>query len=119
MPADDRTSDKVRRVIMQKLGSQKVSLERVSKELGLSARSLQRRLAEEGVGFRELITGQRRLIAESLLTRARRGAITGIALSAGYSDAAVLSRAFRGWTGESPRDFVKRRKRDATGETVS
>ena len=119
MPADDRTSDKVRRVIMQKLGSQKVSLERVSKELGLSARSLQRRLAEEGVGFRELITDQRRLIAESLLTRARRGAITGIALSAGYSDAAVLSRAFRGWTGESPRDFVKRRKRNTAGETVS
>lgn len=112
MLVDDIMSEKVRRIIAQKLGSQQISLARVAKELGLSARSLQRRLAEEGIGFRELINGQRRQIAESLLLRGGRGRITGIALTAGYSDAAVLSRAFRGWTGESPREFVKRQREE-------
>lgn len=113
MVNNDTMSEKVRRIIAQKLGSQSVSLERVAKELGLSARSLQRRLAEEDTGFRELVNGQRRLIAESLLARGKRGSITGVALTAGYSDAAVLSRAFRSWTGQSPREFIKRRKQQS------
>lgn len=112
MLIDTSTVEKVRRIIAQKLGSQQVSLERVAKELGLSTRSLQRRLADEGVGFRDLVNGQRRQIAESLLSLGNPGAITRIALTAGYSDAAVLSRAFRGWTGESPREFAKRQKRE-------
>ena len=78
-----------------------------ARRLGLSRRSLRRRLAEEGTGFR------------ALLDEVRFGLVTGylentplsldeIAARTGFSDAANLSHAFRRWTGESPGSWRRR-----------
>jgi AraC-like DNA-binding protein len=88
------------------LGSGPLTLPSVAQELGLSARSFQRRLAEERTSFRNLVRDQRRTLAESLM-KDRSATVTDVAHTVGYSETAVLSRAFKVWTGASPRAFAR------------
>ncbi len=102
----------VNSLIARRLGSAPLSLPSMAEELGLSARSFQRRLAEERTSFRSLVRDQRRTLAESLM-KDPSATVTGVAHTVGYAETAVLSRAFKAWTGASPRAFV-RRERHAT-----
>ncbi len=79
-------------------------IEAVAEIAGLPVRSLQRRLRAEGHSYSELVEQARYQAARQLL---RDGgiAITEIALDVGYSDAANFNRAFRRWTGVTPREF--------------
>jgi AraC-like DNA-binding protein len=99
-------------LIARRLGSGPLSLPSVAQELGLSARSFQRRLAEERTSFRSLVRDQRRTLAESLI-KDRSATITAVAHTVGYAETAVLSRAFKVWTGASPRAFVRRERHAA------
>jgi AraC-like DNA-binding protein len=74
----------------------------LSRRLQISRRSLQRQLAARGASFEGL--SRRAMLDRSsdLLTRA---SVTAAALDLGYSDPAHFSRAFRRWTGESPREW--------------
>jgi AraC-like DNA-binding protein len=72
-----------------------------ARHLGLSRRSLRRRLAEEGTGFRALVDEVRfGLVAGYLENTAL--SLDEIAARTGFSDAANLSHAFVRWTGETP-----------------
>ena len=79
-------------------------LDGVAAAMGVSVRTLQRRLAEHGLEFSAIIDGVRREKAMALLADASRD-LTGIALDLGYSDATSFSRAFRRWTGVAPGRF--------------
>jgi AraC-like DNA-binding protein len=70
--------------------------------LGVSARTLQRRLKEEGLVFKDMVETIRRGIARQYVHHSD-VALTDIALMLGYSELSAFSRAFRRWTGESPR----------------
>lgn len=82
-----------------------VSLARVAERLSLSARSLQRHLAERGLTFRALSDEVRELEAQRLMTRLP---LHEVAARLGYADPAALRRARRRWTGRAaahgPRD---------------
>lgn len=79
-----------------------------ARHLGLSRRSLRRRLAEEGASFRALADEVRfGLIAGYLENTAL--SLDEIAARTGFSDAANLSHAFRRWTGETPGRWRGRR----------
>ena len=69
--------------------------------LGISVRTLQRRLAESDLRFETLLRTTLLDVAAHLLseTSAR---VLDIALDLGYSDHAHFTRAFRSWTGLSP-----------------
>jgi AraC-like DNA-binding protein len=101
-------------VIARRLGSGPLSLPSIAQELGLSARSFQRRLAEERTSFRSLVRDQRRTLAESLI-KDRSATVTAVAHTLGYAETAVLSRAFKVWTGASPRAFLRRERHAAAG----
>ncbi len=101
-------------VIARRLGSGPLSLPSIAQELGLSARSFQRRLAEERTSFRSLVRDQRRTLAESLI-KDRSATVTAVAHTVGYAETAVLSRAFKVWTGASPRAFIRRERHAAAG----
>ena len=79
-------------------------VETVAEIAGLPVRSLQRRLRAAGYSYSELVEQARYQAARELL---RDGdiKITEIALDVGYSDAAHFNRAFRRWTGLTPREF--------------
>lgn len=80
------------------------SLDEVAKALGVSPRTLKRQLAGEGAKFSQLLEEQRRERA-TLLLRASELRIEEIAERLGYSDPANFVRAFRKWTGMTPRAF--------------
>jgi AraC-like DNA-binding protein len=71
---------------------------------GTSVRSLQRRLAEAELSFSELLEEARFETAQRLLHDPSRKVIA-ISAELGYTDSANFTRAFRRWTGLSPRDF--------------
>jgi AraC-like DNA-binding protein len=99
-------ANQVNYVIARRLGAGAITLPAIAQELGLSARSFQRRLSEESTTFRDLVRSQRRTLAESLM-KDRSATITAVAHTVGYSETAVLSRAFKLWTGSSPRTYAR------------
>jgi AraC-like DNA-binding protein len=99
-------SRQVNYLIARRIGLGPLSLPAIAAELGLPPRSFQRRLAEERTTFRRLVRDQRRSIAESLMKN-RSTTVTAVAHTVGYAETAVLSRAFKSWTGTSPRTFAR------------
>ena len=69
-------------------------------------RCLQRHLAEEGHSFSALLRQTRLEMAVEMIGSGRR--TTDIGLELGYTDTANFIRAFRSWTGVSPRGFRRR-----------
>lgn len=80
------------------------SLVQLAKALGLSERTLQRRLEERGIRFRTLIDDTRKKRAMQMLSTTH-VSISEIAWQTGYADLASFNHAFRRWTGKSPRSF--------------
>lgn len=76
-------------------------IERVARTLGLSERSLQRKLNEEGTSFKDVLDDVRREIACGYL-RDPRHSISDIAFLVGFSEISAFSRAFRRWTDLAP-----------------
>lgn len=73
----------------------------VARSLGLSVRSLHRRLAEDGMSFRTLTEETRKELAEGLL-RDPRYSLSDIAFLTGFSEQSAFNRAFKRWIGRSP-----------------
>jgi len=79
----------------------------VARHLHLSTRSLHRHLREEGASLQRLKDEVRRARAEELLLRTDQE-VKQIARAVGFADEKAFSRAFRAWTGESPRGLRRR-----------
>jgi AraC-like DNA-binding protein len=79
-----------------------------ARHLGLSRRSLRRRLAEEGTGFRALVDEVRFGLVAGYLENTPLS-LDEIAARTGFSDAANLSHAFRRWTGDTPGQWRSQR----------
>lgn len=72
--------------------------------LGLSVRSLQRRLNDAGVSFSMLRDETRMREALILLTESRLS-LAELALRLGYSEESAFSRAVKAWWGQGPREL--------------
>ena len=79
-------------------------LPRIAKKMNMSVRTLKRKLEADGTTYSELLEEQRRAKAMLLLRRPDLG-VEEIAVRLGYSDAANFTRAFRRWTGITPKAF--------------
>ena len=80
------------------------NMKRVVAAAGMSARSFQRQLKEEGASFSDLLADIRR--SETLKRLKEQNlTIAAIASDLGYSDQATFTRAFRRWTGVPPSRF--------------
>ncbi|HKU40545.1 MAG TPA: AraC family transcriptional regulator ligand-binding domain-containing protein [Polyangiales bacterium] len=75
----------------------------LARSLGMAERTLKRRLAELGTSYTQLLEAERQARAIALLRG--EASVDHIADQLGYSDAANFTRAFRRWTGKSPRAF--------------
>lgn len=89
-----------------------VALEEAALALGLSPRTLHRRLHDEGSSFRAVKDALRRDLALARLGKTS-DSVARIAADLGYSEPSAFFRAFQGWTGEAPsawrRRFASRR----------
>lgn len=97
----DSTAVRVRRLLIEILARGGATAKGVSRELGMSERTLHRRLSDEGSSFRSILDRVRRDVATTLL-RDKAIAIAEIAFILGYSEPAAFSRSFRRWTGQTP-----------------
>lgn len=109
--AGELLSERVAQLVRSRMGESEVRLPELAAALRLSSRSLQRRLQAEGSSLRTIVQDCRRQRAEAMLTDPSRQ-VTAVALGLGYSDTSVLSRAFKQWTGISPRSYRKGRGDD-------
>jgi AraC-like DNA-binding protein len=85
-------------------GSRPDLLFMVAKELGMSERTLQRRITDEGTTFRKLLNETRHELGRQYLGNAS-VEITEAAFLLGYEDANSFYRAFRSWEGKTPAEW--------------
>lgn len=97
-------ADEVRRMLFEALRGGDPGLDAVARRLGFSARTLQRKLKDEGTSHQELLEEMRRDLSQRYL-REPRMAICEVAYLLGFSEPSAFHRAFRRWTGTTPARF--------------
>jgi AraC-like DNA-binding protein len=99
--AEESLAGSLQQAVAALLPAVRPSIELAGEITGLSPRTLRRRLAGEGTGWRRVVD-RARLDACVRLLRDPQRSLGTIAAELGYSDQANMTRAFRRWTGESP-----------------
>ncbi|UWQ18952.1 AraC family transcriptional regulator ligand-binding domain-containing protein [Jannaschia sp. M317] len=79
-----------------------------ARALGMSERTLYRRLAAEGLTFRDVLTEAQSSLAQDLL-RDSTSSVAEIAFLTGFSEQSTFSRAFKRWVGQAPAQFRQQR----------
>ena len=108
VPRGDAFADRVRDTIVRELSSGDPSTEHVAEVLGVSPRTLRRRLKDEATSHQQLLDQVRNELACSYLEGGGLS-VTEVAFLVGFSDASAFHKAFRRWTGESPGDWLRGR----------
>ena len=109
LPATDTWADRARNAAAEELRAGDPSIERIASRLHMSARTLQRRLADEGTSYTELQDRLRHELAANYLADARLS-IGEVTFLLGYSDLASFHRAVKRWTGMTPAAWSSRIK---------
>ena len=103
--SDDSGLDKrVRIQISQSLSEGVPTLAEIAFRMGMSSRTLQRRLSEKDLSFKTLIDESRRQLAERLLNQTEYS-LNEIAFLTGFSEQSAFNRAFKRWAGMTPRSY--------------
>lgn len=109
---------KVESILMSMLHRGNVSIEDVSAQLAMSRQTLYRKLKIEGTSFEILLDDLRRKLALDYL-KAQKVSINETAYLVGFSDASAFSRAFKRWTGMSPRGYGHRQAETKSPTTMN
>lgn len=102
----------VRRQVRLDMRGTAPTAEVIARRMGISQRSLLRRLEAEGTTYRDVVDGVRRDLAEGWL-RDEGIKLTELAFLLGFSDVSAFYRAFRRWTGTTPGEYRQRLSIDA------
>jgi len=91
----------VRAAIIRNLAHDKVRLASIAAELGLTPRTLQRKLSEAGASFQQVLDQARYALATDYL---RQGGLSlvDIAFLLGYQEQSAFNHAFKEWSGMNP-----------------
>lgn len=111
LPKDPGILGQTREAIHAELRGGDPSLDNVAKKLGMSNRTLQRRLRDEGVTYAEVLDDLRTSIAQVYLDQ------DGVSICEagyllGFAEQSSFSRAFKRWTGSTPGEYRQRRAGD-------
>lgn len=96
-----RTARAEVRMALARTMSTRPSIDKLARRLATSARTLQRRLGEEGTSYQRELDEVRRVMAARLLARTRVDPLE-IAFLLGFEEPNSFARAFRGWEGKTP-----------------
>ncbi|MFT5110893.1 MAG: AraC-like DNA-binding protein [Parasphingorhabdus sp.] len=109
IPGTPGTLDaQIERLVLQKNQHQLVfpAIETIARELGLSVQTLHRRLKQMGTHYQKIKDDLRRETAIRKLVK-ERFSVERVAEFVGYSESRSFTRAFKQWTGLSPRQYLK------------
>lgn len=94
--------------VLERLGAadprQPPAMDAVARELGMSARSLRRKLATEGTTYPHLFERARTRMAMRMLEDPQ-SSIQEVAFAMGFATPAAFHRAFKRWTGKTPKQY--------------
>lgn len=99
--ASDGTTDRVRASLLELLPAGRASMREVGRELAVSTRTLQRRLADENTTFQAVLAETRESLARHYLANSSLSTAE-VSYLLGYSETSSFFRAFHDWTGETP-----------------
>ncbi len=105
IPPDGSFVERVRAVVEPRLPQGSPGIEDTATELRMSARTVRRKLREEGTTYRETLDTLRSELARRRLESGERN-MEAIAQELGFSDASAFYKAFRRWTGTSLAAFA-------------
>ncbi len=95
-------------LIVESLPIGEYNLKQVASRLGMSERVLQAKLRAQGQSFSGLASRIKKTLALQYLEEGKKN-VGQIAYALGFDSPSNFSRAFRGWTGVSPREYKSRR----------
>ena len=95
---------RARATVLEHLSSGEGTAEDTAKQLHMSSRTLQRKLAEAKTTYLQLVDDTRKDLALRYIEDPRR-TVTDITFSLGFSQPSAFTRAFKRWTGLSPSDY--------------
>ncbi len=101
---DAPTSARARAELIATMNGGDVAMDTIAKRLGMSGRSLHRKLSEEGTHFAGLLDEVRQEFAKRYLARGSVSA-SEIAYLTGFQSPTAFFRAFKRWTGQTPKAF--------------
>ncbi|PWT88260.1 MAG: hypothetical protein C5B56_09075 [Proteobacteria bacterium] len=109
LPRRESIALEVQRALVARVAGGATGVEALAREFGMSPRTLQRRLAAEGISYQALREDARkeaagRYLIESTLT------VNEVAYLVGYSESAPFYRAFKRWYGMTPEVFRQKRR---------
>ncbi len=105
--AQSSLPEQVMIVLKRRLASGKPELLDVANALGVSERTLQRRISASGTSFRQLLEASRQELSREMLASGS-SATEEIAYLLGYQDISSFYRAFREWEGITPAQWRER-----------
>lgn len=93
----------VTRIILARLDDDALSIDKVARAMAVSVRTLQNRLADEGVVFSDLHKDIRHRLARKYLQD--QYTVEQITYLLGFSEPSSFSKAFKKWSGMTPREY--------------
>ncbi|MFK8014232.1 MAG: AraC family transcriptional regulator ligand-binding domain-containing protein [Gammaproteobacteria bacterium] len=104
LPDDEGLEQQVRLVIAKVLSEGIPKLSFIASELGIGARTLQRRLSDKGHSFQGVVDMARKDMAKRLL-RETDYSLAEVAFLTGFAEQSGFTRAFKRWAGQTPRSY--------------
>lgn len=93
--------EKLEKVLMSRLSSGAFNQETIARELGMSVRTLSRRLAQDGLTYQSVSDGIKEALATQYLIQSSLSQLE-IAFLLGFNDQSSFGNAYKRWTGNSP-----------------
>lgn len=103
LPSMEFFEDRVCAQIEAELPNGNTNASAVAEKLGVSARTLHRRLHQEGTSYQDLLDRVRFRLAVRHLGAGR--TVAEVAQLVGFAQASTFHRAFKSWTGETPAEY--------------
>ncbi|MCP3944850.1 MAG: helix-turn-helix transcriptional regulator, partial [Desulfobacteraceae bacterium] len=101
--------NRVRSALLKLLPGRLISIENIAKKLGVSKRTLQRRLSEESTTFQKELNQLREILARHYLIDLNMSSAE-VSFLIGFDDPNSFVRAFHLWTGKTPQEIRKEKK---------
>jgi AraC-like DNA-binding protein len=95
---------RIRQILGKDFRQEMPSFEELTTLLGMSARTLRRRLEKEGTSYQRIKDNARRDLAISMLS-VDGLTVSEVAEQVGFSDPSAFHRSFKKWTGQSPGSY--------------
>jgi AraC-like DNA-binding protein len=104
--APESVATRVRSLLVKAMLAGEVEQDAIARALHQSPSTLQRRLRREGTSYQSLLDSTRRELALDYL-RDGQHSLADVAFLLGFADQSNFTRAFRRWTGKTPREFMR------------